>query len=74
MKLSSLLPLALASTTLAGAADFRHAAKCGRKNPAINAAIQDFCSKGDINRALGLRPPRQKTSQHQGVDYGALSS
>ena len=28
--------------------DYEHAVKCAQKNPEVNAAISDFCSKGDI--------------------------
>ncbi|KAK3723722.1 hypothetical protein LTR37_001603 [Vermiconidia calcicola] len=52
MKLLSLIAaLAFATTTLAGdpmANDWKNAGECAQHSPDINAAIDDFCNKGDI--------------------------
>lgn len=48
MRVSAIFPtLALASMATAWT-DYKWAVKCGQKNPSVNTAIQQFCSKGDI--------------------------
>lgn len=48
MRFLALLPTLALAAPAAAWSDYDWAVKCGRKNPAVNTAIQRFCAKGDI--------------------------
>lgn len=48
MKLTTFLPALAFVASATAASDYENAMKCGKKNPEINSAIEQFCRKGNM--------------------------